>query len=117
MYTTTRNIAGGTLMTCKDCGSEISMNKMCEKPLQAATDMLKHMAAHNASPAVAAVERLRRPAPEAVPSRELAPALGIPAVVDRVEPPITQPGPLPPECVPSGYSQDQLSLAEALLTM
>ena len=85
MYTTTRNIAGGTLTTCKDCGNEISMNKMCEKPLQAATDMLKHMAAHNTS-VVAAVERLRRPEPEAVPSRKLAPALGIPAAVDRVAP-------------------------------
>ena len=116
MYTTTRNIAGGTLTTCKDCGNEISMNKMCEKPLQAATDMLKHMAAHNTS-AVAAVERLRRPEPEAVPSRELAPALGIPAAVDRVALPITQLGLLPPECGPSGYSQDQLRLAEALLTM
>jgi len=66
MYTTTRNIAGGTLMTCKDCGHEISMNKICEKPIQAATDMLKHMAAHNTSPAFAAVERVIVPEPEAI---------------------------------------------------
>jgi len=49
----TRNVAGNTSMTCKDCGHEISMNKMCERPLQTATDMLKHMAAHNASHAFA----------------------------------------------------------------
>jgi hypothetical protein len=93
------------------------MNKMCEKPLQAATDMLKHMAAHNASLAVAAVERPRQPEPEAGASSELAPALGIPAPVDRVEPPITQLGPLPPECGLAGYSLDQLRLSEALLTV
>ena len=53
-------------MTCKDCGHEISMNKICEKPIQAATDMLKHMAAHNASRAFAAVERVIVPEPEAI---------------------------------------------------
>jgi len=36
-------------MRCKDCGHAISVNKICERPIQAATDMLKHMAAHNAS--------------------------------------------------------------------
>ena len=41
-------------MTCKDCGQAISMNKMCEKPIQTATDILKHMAARNASRAFAA---------------------------------------------------------------
>jgi RNA polymerase-binding transcription factor DksA len=61
MYSTTRNIAGGTFMTCKDCGQAISMNKMCEKPIQAATDILKHMAARNASRAFAAVGRVTRP--------------------------------------------------------
>jgi len=35
-------------MICKDCGHAVSMNKMCEKPLQTASDILKHMAAHNA---------------------------------------------------------------------
>lgn len=49
MYTTTRNMSGTTLMTCNDCGHAISMNKLCEKPIQSATDMLKHMAAHRAS--------------------------------------------------------------------
>jgi hypothetical protein len=68
MYTTISNIAGSTLIVCKDCGQAISMNKLCETPLQAATDMLKHMAAHNVSRPVAAVERVTRPEPEAVPS-------------------------------------------------
>ena len=68
MYTTTRNIAGGTFMTCKDCGHAISVNKICESPIQAATDMLKHMAAHNASRAfAAAVEPVMRPEAEAIP--------------------------------------------------
>ena len=53
-------------MRCKDCGHEISMNKMCERPIQAATDMLKHMAAHNASRAFAVVESVVRPEPEVI---------------------------------------------------
>ena len=61
-------------MTCKDCGHEISMNKICEKPIQAATDMLKHMAAHNASRAFAAVERVIVPEPEAFLAVEPLPA-------------------------------------------
>jgi hypothetical protein len=36
-------------MTCRDCGHAISVNKICERSIQAATEMLKHMAAHNAS--------------------------------------------------------------------
>ena len=40
MYKTTRTIAGDASMTCKDCGHQISMNKMCERPIQTATDML-----------------------------------------------------------------------------
>jgi hypothetical protein len=48
MYTTTRNIAGDTFMRCKDCGHAISMNKICDRPLQSATEILKHMATHNA---------------------------------------------------------------------
>ena len=67
MYIRTRNIAGGTLMTCKDCGHAISVNKICESPIQAATDMLKHMAAHNASRAFATVEPVMRPEAEAIP--------------------------------------------------
>jgi hypothetical protein len=66
MYKTTRNVAGGTHMRCKDCGHEISMNEMCERPIQAATDMLKHMAAHNASRAFAVVESVVRPEPEVI---------------------------------------------------
>jgi hypothetical protein len=95
MYTTTRNIAGGTLMTCKDCGHAISMNKICEKPIQSATDILKHMAAHNASRAFAAVGRVMQPEREAVPASELPPpALGISGPVDRSELPITQLSPM-----------------------
>jgi hypothetical protein len=75
MYIRIRNIAGGTHMRCKDCGHEISMNKMCERPIQAATDMLKHMAAHNASRAFAAVEGVVRPEPEVIPAVESLPAL------------------------------------------
>lgn len=62
-------------MTCNDCGHAISMNKICEKPLQSATDMLKHIAAHDASRAFAAVERVIRPEPEAVPSIESNPGI------------------------------------------
>jgi hypothetical protein len=94
MYTTTRSIAGGTLMTCNDCGHAISMNKICEKPLQSATDILKHMAAHNSSRAFATVGRFIRPEPEVVPVIELARALGVPAPVRRIEPPITQLSPM-----------------------
>jgi len=91
MYTTTRNIAGGTLMTCKDCGHAISMNKICEKPIQAATDILKHMAAHNASRAFAAVGRVTQPEKEAIPSAELPPpAPGIPGPVDSSALPLPQ---------------------------
>jgi hypothetical protein len=66
MYTTTRRIAGGTFMVCSDCGDAISMNKICKTPLQSATDMLKHMAAHNASRAFApVVEHLTEPEADA----------------------------------------------------
>jgi hypothetical protein len=75
MYATTRNMTGDTLMTCKDCGHAISMNKLCEKPIQSATDMLKHMAAHSASRAFAAVGRVIRPKPEGVSMIELASTL------------------------------------------
>jgi hypothetical protein len=43
--------------------------------LQAATDMLKHMAAHNASRAFATVERDMRPEPEAILPDELSSTL------------------------------------------
>jgi hypothetical protein len=71
MYITTRNIAGGTFMTCNDCGDAISMDKMCKTPFQSATDMLKHMAVHNASRAFAPVGNVTPPEPEADSSSEL----------------------------------------------
>jgi hypothetical protein len=36
-------------MICKECGHAVGMNKMCETPLQSATNILKHMATHNVS--------------------------------------------------------------------
>ena len=76
MYKTTRNIAGDTFMICKDCGHEISMNKICERPIQSATDILKHMAAHNASRAFAVAAGVMGPEPEqAIPAGELLPTL------------------------------------------
>src|ERR1700688_3308001 len=66
MYKTTRDIAGGTHMRCKDCGHAISMNEICERPIQAATDMLKHMAAHNASRAFAVAASALGPEPETI---------------------------------------------------
>jgi hypothetical protein len=72
MYITTRRIAGGTFMVCNDCGDTMSMNRICKNPIQSATDMLKHMAVHNASHAFApAVESLAQPEPEADASDEL----------------------------------------------
>ena len=75
MYIRTRNIAGCTFMTCHDCGLAISMNKICETPLQSATDMLKHMAGHNASRAFVRAGHVMQPEPEAIPSDHLAPVL------------------------------------------
>lgn len=75
MYKTTRTIAGDTSMTCKDCGHQISMNKMCERPIQAATDMLKHMAAHNASRAFGVAARVMSSKAEAIRTVEPIPAL------------------------------------------
>jgi hypothetical protein len=102
MYTNIRSIEGGTLMTCSDCGHAISMNKICTKPLQSATDMLKHMAAHNVSRAF--------PAPLLRPARPL-----------RVPPPSrpsrasgVQPTALPVECGTVVFSLDQLKLSKAL---
>jgi hypothetical protein len=65
-------------MICKDCGHEISMNKMCERPIQAATDMLKHMAAHNASRAFAVAASVMGPEAEAI--RTIEPVAALPAV-------------------------------------
>jgi hypothetical protein len=49
MYITTRSIEGDTLIACGDCGHATSMNEICKTPIQSATDMLKHMAAHKDS--------------------------------------------------------------------
>ena len=75
MYKTTRNIAGDTFMTCKDCGHAISMNKICESPIRSATDILKHMAAHNASRAFAVAARVMGPGPEQAITAELLPTI------------------------------------------
>jgi hypothetical protein len=75
MYIRTRTIAGGTSMICKNCGHAISVNKICERPIQAATDMLKHMAAHNAARAFSTVESVIRPEPEAILAVEPVPVL------------------------------------------
>jgi hypothetical protein len=69
-------------MTCKDCGHAVSMNKMCETPLQSATDILKHMANHNASHAFASVERVAGPKVEGVSVIASAHRLGVPERVD-----------------------------------
>ena len=78
MYTTTRNIAGGTLMKCTDCGHAISMNQICEKPLQSATDILKHMAAHYGSRAVTPVRVVTAPEMKVVASGESVSTLAAP---------------------------------------
>ena len=66
-------------MTCKDCGHAVSMNKMCETPLQSATDILKHMATHNASHAFASVERVAALEVEGVPVIASVHPLGVPS--------------------------------------
>ena len=78
MYIRIRGIAGGTHMRCKDCGHEISMNKICERPIQVATDMLKHMAAHNASRAFAVAASVMGAEPGAALAVE--PLLALPAM-------------------------------------
>jgi hypothetical protein len=85
MYIRIRSIAGGTHMRCKDCGHEISMNKICKRPIQAATDMLKHMAAHNASRAFAVAASVMGPEPETVLAVEPLPELAIPWIASAPE--------------------------------
>ena len=48
-------------MACKDCGHTISMNQMCETPIRAAVDMLKHLASHKTARAFAAAEPVTGP--------------------------------------------------------
>jgi hypothetical protein len=85
MYIRIRSMSGGFHMRCKDCGHEISMNKICERPIQAATDMLKHMAAHNASRAFAVAASALEPEPEIILAVEPVPALAIPWIASSPE--------------------------------
>jgi hypothetical protein len=88
MYIRTRTIAGGISMICKNCGHAISVNKICERPIQAATDMLKHMAAHNASRAFAVDANVMEPEPEAILAVEPPPALPpVPWIVSILQSP------------------------------
>jgi hypothetical protein len=87
MYTNIRSIESGTLMTCSDCGHAISMNKICTKPLQSATDMLKHMAAHNASRAFPEVMRIE---PKSLPLTRPGRRLRVPPRIELVEPAVVQ---------------------------
>jgi hypothetical protein len=84
MYTTTRSIAGRTLMTCSDCGHAISMNKICQTPLQSAADMLKHMSAHNSSRAIATASRVIAAEPETILPIEPAPVLSEPTAFSQI---------------------------------
>jgi hypothetical protein len=85
MYIRIKSIAGGTHMRCKDCGHEISTNKICERPIQAATDMLKHMAAHTASRAFAVAASVMGREPETILAVEPLPALAIPWIASAPE--------------------------------
>jgi hypothetical protein len=85
MYIRIRSMSGGFHMRCKDCGHEISMNKICERPIQAATDMLKHMAAHNASRAFAVAASVMGPEPETILAVEPLPALATPWIASAPE--------------------------------
>lgn len=71
-------------MICNDCGHAVSMNKMCETPIQSATDILKHVAAHSASRAFAAVECVSQAKLEDVSIISLPAAV----VVGGFEPPV-----------------------------
>ena len=74
-------------MICKNCGHAISVNKICERPIQAATDMLKHMAAHNASRAFAVAESVMGQQPEAILAVEPLPPLAMPWIASSHESP------------------------------
>ena len=79
MFIRTQTTAGGISMICNNCGHAISVNKICEGRIRSATDMLKHMAAHNASRAFAPAPRVIEPslAPEATPVSEPIPELPV----------------------------------------
>jgi hypothetical protein len=72
-------------MTCKDCAHSISVNRVCERPIQAATDMLKHMAAHNASRAFVVAERVMELESEAILTVELPSATAMPWIASVPE--------------------------------
>jgi hypothetical protein len=74
-------------MVCSDCGDAISVDKMCKTPLQSATNMLKHMAVHNASRAFASLaEHVAPPEADNAPSAEPSPlAIGIRPALDRFD--------------------------------
>jgi len=82
-------------MTCKDCGHSMTTNEICEKPLQTATDMLKHMAAHNASRAFDTGERVigSEPVPEVASAQP-------PSVPHAESPPVEDSLDLPTEQAP-----------------
>jgi hypothetical protein len=72
-------------MICTDCGHSIRTNRICERPIQSATDMLKHMAAHNASHAFVITTPIVEPKPEAfLSSGELASASALSALPEQV---------------------------------
>ena len=56
------------MITCNDCQHSISMNDLCEKPIQAASNMLRHMASHNATRAFVAPHLVQA---ELIPSSPL----------------------------------------------
>ena len=63
-------------MVCSDCGNAIGMNQICKNPIQSATNMLKHMAVHNASRAFASVaNNVAQPDADDAPSAESKPSL------------------------------------------
>jgi hypothetical protein len=62
MYTTIRHLTGSTIMTCSECGHAMHMNQICERPIHVATQMLKHLAAHNVAHCFAT--KLRNMAPD-----------------------------------------------------
>ena len=72
-------------MICKNCGHAISVNKICERPIQAATDMLKHMAAHNASRTFAVDPSVMEPEAEDILAVESLTPLAIPWIASLPE--------------------------------
>ena len=61
-------------MICKNRGHAISVNKICEKPIQTATDMLRHVAVHGVSRAFGVAARVMKPEPKAIVTVEVLPS-------------------------------------------